>query len=79
MPRSLAFCAHKLRENLGYLAQDYGERLPSHDIADQMNEKLLARPIDAIFETGLHEFLVDFEGYIAHLNRQIEIDYRFYL
>ncbi|WP_341213032.1 alpha-E domain-containing protein [uncultured Limimaricola sp.] len=78
MPRSLAFCAHKLRENLGYLATDYGERLPSHDIADQMNEKLLARPIDAIFETGLHEFLVDFEGCIGHLNRQIEIDYRFY-
>mgnify|MGYP000232869360 CR=1 FL=1 len=29
MPRSLAFCAHKLCENLEYLADDYGQRMPS--------------------------------------------------
>jgi uncharacterized alpha-E superfamily protein len=30
MPRSLAFCVDKLRDNLGYLAGDYGTHLPSH-------------------------------------------------
>ncbi len=78
MPRSLAFCAHKLCENLEYLAEDYGTRLPSHEIVEQMRDNLLARPIDKIFESGLHEFLLDFQACIGHLNRQIEIDYRFY-
>jgi len=78
MPRSLAFCAHKLRENLNYIAQDYGARLPAHDLADALNDKLLSRPIGAIFESGLHEFLVDFQTCIGRLSAQIEIDYRFY-
>ncbi|MGR3464051.1 alpha-E domain-containing protein [Limimaricola sp.] len=78
MPRSLAFCAHKLCENLEYLAEDYGQRMPSHEIVEEMRAKLLARPIDRIFETGLHEFLVDFQGCIGRLNQQVEIDYRFY-
>ncbi len=78
MPRSLAFCTHKLCENLDYLAQDYEQRLPSHAIVEELNQKLLTRPIDKIFATGLHEFLQEFQGCIARLNAQIEVDYRYY-
>ncbi|SDF00782.1 alpha-E domain-containing protein [Limimaricola pyoseonensis] len=78
MPRSLAFCARKLRENLDYLAEDYGARMHSHEVVADMNDKKLAQPIDAIFQSGLHEFLVDFQGCIASLSSQVEIDYRFY-
>ncbi|MGR3633438.1 MAG: alpha-E domain-containing protein [Limimaricola soesokkakensis] len=78
MPRSLAFCAHKLEENLGYLVSDYGTRLPSHEIAEKLNQRLLGRSIDTIFENGLHEFLMEVQHCLAHLSQQIEIDYRFY-
>lgn len=78
MPRSLAFCAHKLEENLGYLATDYGTRLRSHEIAENLNQRLLGRSIDTIFENGLHEFLMEVQHCLARLSQQIEIDYRFY-
>jgi uncharacterized alpha-E superfamily protein len=78
MPRSLAFCVSKLRDNLGYLAGDYGHRLPSHDIADRLCNTFMARSIEQIFEHGLHEFIQDFLTATAVLGRQTEIDYRFY-
>ena len=34
LPRSLAFCATKIADNLGYLASDYGHRHACHDTAD---------------------------------------------
>lgn len=78
MPRSLAFCYAKLADNLGYLAEDYGERLPAHDKADAARARLTGRPIAAIFETGLHEFLQDFIITNTALGAQIEADFRFY-
>jgi uncharacterized alpha-E superfamily protein len=78
MPRSLAFCVAKLRDNLGYLAGDYGSRLPSHALADQLCDTYMARDIEDIFDHGLHEFIQDFLTATAILGRQTEIDYRFY-
>lgn len=77
MPRSLAFCAAKIRDNLGYLAQDYDMRLPCHDRAEALTMKYLARPVDDIFESGLHEFLQAFLRDLGQLGGQIERDYRF--
>lgn len=77
MPRSLAFCFMKLDDNLGYLATDYGERHPCHDLAARLRASVSDRSIGSIFEEGLHEFL---DGCIADTNRlaqQIELDYRF--
>ena len=78
MPRSLAFCVDKLRDNLGYLAGDYGTRLPSHDTANALCDRFIARNIEDIFDHGLHEFIQDFLSATAVLGRQTEIDYRFY-
>ena len=78
MPRSLAFCMTKIRDNLGYLAQDYDRRLPCHDAAEALAQRHLSRDIDAIFHEGLHEYLGGVLRDLGSLGRQIEIDYRFY-
>lgn len=78
MPRSLAFCVDKLRDNLGYLSDDYGTRLPSQGLAEQLCDTYMARSIEDIFDHGLHEFIQDFLSATAVLGRQTEIDYRFY-
>jgi uncharacterized alpha-E superfamily protein len=77
MPRSLAFCCDKIRDNLGYLVADYGDRLPCHDMADALCLQYMSHTIDDIFEHGLHEFIQDFLQETAALGRQTEIDYRF--
>lgn len=77
MPRSLCFCASKLVDNLGYLATDYGERMPSHDLANKLCARLKNRDIASIFEDGLHEFVADVIRDNAALGFQIEQDYRF--
>ncbi len=76
-PRSLAFCTKHLVANLGYLAKDYGERLPCHDLADSLQSKLKKNDIGSIFETGLHQFIGDFIRENNAVGAQIELDYRF--
>lgn len=78
MPRSLAFCADKIADNLGYLARDYGLRMPVHELAGRLSGELLDRPIEAIIEGGLHEFIQAVLGATAEIGAQVEIDYRFY-
>jgi uncharacterized alpha-E superfamily protein len=77
-PRSLAFCYEKLHGNLRYLEQDYGFRVPAHDMADGIHSDLTSRPIESIFENGLHEFLSEFMTQNAQLAGEIERNYRFY-
>ncbi|MCH2077962.1 MAG: alpha-E domain-containing protein [Rhodobacteraceae bacterium] len=77
MPRSLAFCVSKIRDNLAYIADDYGARQPSHDLADDLHRSSAGQDIDVIFNEGLHEYLQDFLRRLGQLARQIEIDYRF--
>lgn len=78
MPRSLSFCMAKLSTNLDYLQRQYGERHPCHEQAAELRARLSGTPIDAIFERGLHEFILEFLSDIGRLARQIEDDYRFY-
>ncbi len=77
MPRSLAFCVSKLRDNLLYLSTDYGTRSPAHNKADKLCRRFISHDVDAIFDYGLHEYIQDILNAIGDLSRQIEIDYRF--
>lgn len=78
MPRSLAFCYSKIEDNLGYLANDYGELLGSHTLAETIGDRFRSQSVEDIFDTGLHEFLEDFIRDNIALAAQIEWDYRFY-
>lgn len=78
MPRSLAFCARKIRLNMGYLTANYGRRAPSFGMADRIEKDYLSYDIDAIFDYGLHEFIQKLLSLFDELADQIQIDYRFY-
>jgi uncharacterized alpha-E superfamily protein len=78
MPRSLAYCYEKIVSNLGYLASEYGERLPAHDTADAIRVTLTTRAVGDIMEQGLHEFLEDFVSHNNQLSSEISSGYRFY-
>lgn len=77
LPRSLAFCAKQMVENLDYLAQDYGEGTKSLEMAEELSKGLKTRDIGMIFDEGLHEFLTGFIADTTNLGLQIEQDYRF--
>jgi uncharacterized alpha-E superfamily protein len=78
MPRSLAFCYAKLVDNLAHLTACYGERRPSHARAEAVLRRFDAPDLQAVFDSGLHEFVTSFIRDNNNLGRQIEIDYRFY-
>ncbi len=77
LPRSLAFCASKIGDNLGYLAEEYGARMPCHDMSDEICTSLRTSTIDGIFERGLHECIQSFIRANNDLGAQIEIDFKF--
>lgn len=77
MPRSLVFCFTKIQNNLEHLANDYGNELPAHAAATQLQVYTSSLNIDAILDRGLHEFLSDCIGKIGDLAQQIDTDYRF--
>ena len=77
MPRSLSFCFNKIVDNLGYLADNYGQRHPSHELADRMVKRFDKTTIESIFDYGLHEYIVDFLRDNNALGQQIEQDFRF--
>ena len=76
-PRSLSFCSRALEENLNFLAKDYGERMPCHDMIDAQRNRLREQTIEAIFEEGLHQFITAFIRENNAIGQQIEKDYRF--
>jgi uncharacterized alpha-E superfamily protein len=77
MPRSLSFSAGQIVNSLSHLEDDYGNRLPSHDMADALRARLVNRDIHSIFDEGLHEFTTALIDTTAKLAQQIEVDYRF--
>jgi uncharacterized alpha-E superfamily protein len=77
MPRSLAFCCDKMNDNLGWLQRGYGEETEAGRMAAAICRDRLSRPIQSIFDGGLHEYITDFLRANAALARQIERDYRF--
>ncbi|MEM7471751.1 MAG: alpha-E domain-containing protein [Pseudomonadota bacterium] len=77
MPRSLAFCAGQICDNLEYLSEEYGEPTDSLAQARALRARLRDRDIASIFDEGLHEFLNAILNDTGQLSRQIETDYRF--
>ncbi|MEO3416129.1 alpha-E domain-containing protein [Roseovarius sp. CAU 1744] len=78
MPRSLAFCAGKLCDNLRYLHGGNRGTLPSLKQVTELENKYLRHDVQAIFNFGLHEFIQQILGQFSAISRQIEIDFRFY-
>jgi len=77
LPRSLSFCTWQANNNLNFLAENYGVRVKSNDLSDEINRQLNEPDINTIFEIGLHEFIADFILKNNELGIQIEKDYRF--
>ncbi len=77
MPRSLAFCANTIVNNLTYLSEDYRRKTPSLASAIDLQNRLKGRDITTIFDEGLHEFLDLVLSDTARIGMQIEQDYRF--
>ncbi|MGC8201542.1 alpha-E domain-containing protein [Aliiroseovarius sp. PTFE2010] len=78
MPRSLKFCASKLRDNLGYIAAGYDADNPSLQMAENLLAMFTHQDIEPVFEQGLHEYIQGVLLSLGQLGQQIEIDYRFY-
>lgn len=78
MPRSLAYCYDKIVSNLGYVGQDYGERLAAHETAERVRSTLQKTSIGTIMDQGLHEFLDNFISHNNQLGQEITEGYRFY-
>lgn len=77
LPRSLIFSVTQTKENLDYLADSYGNRTHSNDLAEAILDNLRSHDVNKIFEEGLHEFITRFLRDNNALGRQIEKDYRF--
>ncbi|MCB1520355.1 MAG: alpha-E domain-containing protein [Hyphomicrobiaceae bacterium] len=77
MPRSLRFCSNEISEALESLAHDYGGRHACHRVAEDLKRPLAATTITPIFQTGLHEFLVEFLGRNNQLGSEIAEAYHF--
>ncbi|SDI11100.1 alpha-E domain-containing protein [Lutimaribacter saemankumensis] len=78
MPRSLAFCVSKLKDNLRYLGAGDNGTAPSLQKVNHIERMYLSHDVEAIFDFGLHDFIQKMLDLMADLSRQIEIDYRFY-
>jgi uncharacterized alpha-E superfamily protein len=66
MPRSLAFCYATIVQLLDHLGSASGRRGPAHRQASQIQLDLRESDIQAVFSSGLHEFL---ERFITDNNR----------
>ena len=78
MPRSITFSFTELLSNLNSLAQQYGFKCSCHDMAQEINAKLVNANINSVMNGGLHEFILGYLEASNSLSRQIEKDYRFY-
>jgi uncharacterized alpha-E superfamily protein len=65
MPRSLLYCYRNVTQALDGLADDYGERHACHATAAAIEAELAGSDMEAIFQSGLHEFV---SGFIVHNN-----------
>jgi uncharacterized alpha-E superfamily protein len=59
-PRSLSFCYKALRNNLAELARFHGQEGRSNELMREADQRLSALTIQAVFDRGLHQFLLDF-------------------
>lgn len=60
IPRSLMSCLGEIARQLEVLGQAYGSRGECHRLAVQLEARLRFGKVEAIFQSGLHEFLTEF-------------------
>ncbi|MBO0344792.1 alpha-E domain-containing protein [Roseibium sp. CAU 1637] len=77
MPRSLAYCCDWIDDTADDLAQFYGERLPSLDMAAANWTAMRATTIEDVYRRGLHDFLLDFISKNNSFAMQLSEDYNF--
>jgi uncharacterized alpha-E superfamily protein len=77
MPRSLIACLEDAVWLLDQLAASRGRRGPANRIASTSLRALAASNIDTLFQSGLHEFLVNFVGENNRLGNAIAEQYLF--
>jgi len=78
MPRSLHACYDYITASLDGLTQNCGgSGYACHDTAHETARFLAEGDINAVFQSGLHEFLVDFIGSNNRLGREIAEAYHF--
>ncbi len=77
MPRSLVFSYQWITTALDGLGALYGQRYACHDTAHQTYQRLLTGNMDAIFQSGLHEFLREFMAANNALSASIAKTYNF--
>ena len=76
-PRSLAFCYAALRENLGALARLHGHEGEANTRIRDAHQDLTGKDVEAIFDQGLHEFLLEFIASNQGVSDAIAREYRF--
>lgn len=76
-PRSLAFCHAAVRNHLGSLAQIHGAEGAANVLMREADTKIANMTVDAVFEIGLHKFLIEFINSNAAIASAIAEDYRF--
>ncbi|MGQ7830137.1 alpha-E domain-containing protein [Altererythrobacter sp. Z27] len=76
-PRSLRFCIDKIESNLAYLAEEHGGEGTSHELVRDAAARLRRSDVDAIIDTGLHEFITEAITLSSHIADAISSDYRF--
>ncbi len=59
-PRSLIYCSRSVNDHLQRLKERYHQDHPCYDVAAGMLLDLKRETIESVFQSGLHEFLVDF-------------------
>ncbi len=77
-PRSMAYSYAKIASNMRGLSREYGEDADAHGLLNEAIAQLSGTGIGAIFEHGLHEFLIEFIARNDKLAAAIAADYRFF-
>jgi uncharacterized alpha-E superfamily protein len=77
MPRSLRSCYEEIVVALEELAKFYGSSDGPQALARDTLRDLSQGSMDAIFQSGLHEFLADFIGRNNCLGSEISASYHF--
>lgn len=77
MPRSLAACMNDAVRYLDLLAQESGRRGPAHRAAVALSGRLARSDMDAIFASGLHEWIGEFLAETTALAGTVMEQYQF--